>query len=266
LEQQAGNVTVFLARLSAGETGAAERLLPVVYEELRALAGHYFKKQRSDHTLQPTALVHEAYLKLIGQERPEWQSRAHFLAVAATAMRQILANHARDRKAVKRGGSDRHRITLDRALAAVESDVVDVIDLDDSLCRLAAFSERQARVVELRAFGGLTIEEAAHVLGVGQTTIKSDWQFAKAWLKRELAATNGWTRLGMSVSSTFLCAPRRCRRSSVAGLSMRPAPRTSGCAPKSSRFSLLTNARSRFSMLPERVGSSRSLLVTTTMR
>ena len=190
MQSPAGKVTSVLAQLSAGDPVAAERLLPLVYEELRALAGHYFKKQRSDHTLQPTALVHEAYLKLVGQERPEWQSRAHFLAVAATAMRQILINHARDRKAAKRGGSDRHRITLDRALAAVESGVVDVIDLDDSISRLAALSQRQARVVELRIFGGWTVEEAAHVLGVGPTTIKTDWQFAKAWLKRELAANN----------------------------------------------------------------------------
>ena len=190
MEPRGNIVTGVLAQLSAGDPAASERLLPLVYDELRALAGHYFKKQRSDHTLQPTALVHEAYLKLVGPERPEWQSRAHFLAVAATAMRQILINHARDRKAAKRGGSDRHRITLDRALAAVESDVVDMMDLDDSISRLAAMSERQARVVELRIFGGLTVEETAHVLGIGPTTIKSDWQFAKAWLKRELAADN----------------------------------------------------------------------------
>ena len=190
MQPPSGQVTNVLAQLSAGDPAAAERLLPLVYEELRALAGHYFKKQRSDHTLQPTALVHEAYLKLVGQERPEWKSRAHFLAVAATAMRQILINHARDKKAAKRGGPDRQRITLDRALAAVESDVVDVIVLDDSISRLAKLSARQARVVELRVFGGLTVEEAAHVLGVGPTTVKTDWQFAKAWLKRELAANN----------------------------------------------------------------------------
>jgi len=178
--------TLLLDALRAGDESASAQLLPVVYDELRALAGHYFQCQPADHTLQPTALVHEAFMRLVAHERLAGSDRAHFLAIAAQAMRQILIDHARRRHAAKRGGANWQRITLDDALAVMQSGSVDVVMLEDALQQLAERSSRQAKLVELRIFGGLTIPEAAEVLGVGLTTIKGDWTIAKAWLKREL--------------------------------------------------------------------------------
>ncbi|MCB9854212.1 MAG: sigma-70 family RNA polymerase sigma factor [Phycisphaerales bacterium] len=180
------NTTAILNRLKDGDAAAAGQLLPIVYQELRALAGHLFQNEPMHHTLQPTAIVHEAYLRLISVPEGSWTGRAHFLAVAAKAMRQILIDHARRRNAVKRGGQDWNRITLDRALDAVESDTIDATDLDEALSRLAERSERQARIVELRVFGGLTVDEVVEVTGFGRTTINAEWTIAKAWLKREL--------------------------------------------------------------------------------
>ncbi len=182
-----GEVTRILRQLNAGDGSAAERLLPLVYDELRGLANGYFARQPAGHTLQPTALVHEAYLKLAGREGIHWQSRAHFMAVAAKAMRHILMNHARDKAAVKRGGG-RRQITLDEGFtpAADGRRELDLIALDEALTKLGELSDRQGRVVELRFFGGLTIAEAAHVLGVGTTTVEDDWHLARAWLGREL--------------------------------------------------------------------------------
>jgi RNA polymerase sigma factor (TIGR02999 family) len=183
------NATRIFRAMRAGDESAPARLLPIVYDELRALAGHYFQRQPSDHTLQPTALVHEAFLRLVSHDEPQWADRAHFLAIAAQAMRQILIDHARRRNAAKRGGGGENwkRITLDEALAVMESDSVDVIMLEDALNRLTDRSPRQAKIVELRIFGGLTADESAQVLGVGRTTVNGDWTIAKAWLKRELA-------------------------------------------------------------------------------
>ena len=164
---------------------AAAALMPLVYDQLKALAASYFARQPAAHTLQPTALVHEAFLKIAGGENVEWQSRAHFMAVSAKAMRQILMNHARDKAAAKRGGGWQ-QITLDEAVAPPAGNTLDLIAVDEALTRLAELSERQARVVELRFFGGLTIAEAAHVLGVGTTTVEDDWHLARAWLGREL--------------------------------------------------------------------------------
>jgi len=182
-----GEVTRILGELNAGDGSAAQRLLPLVCDELRALAGSYFRQQPSGHTLQPTAIVHEAYLKLAGGENVQWESRAHFMAVAAKAMRHILMNHARDKAAAKRGGG-RQRITLDEGVTPAGNGdrELDLLALDDALGKLSRLSERQATVVELRFFGGLTIVEAAHVLGVGTTTVEDDWHLAKAWLGREL--------------------------------------------------------------------------------
>lgn len=182
-----GEITRILGELHRGDAAAADRLLPLVYDELRALAGSYFARQQRGHTLQPTALVHEAYLKLAGSDSVEWQSRAHFMAVAARAMRQILINHARDKGAAKRGG-DLQRVTLDQAVTPRIGDdtEIDLLALDLAMQKLAALNERQARIVELRFFGGLTIAEAAHVLGVGTTTVEDDWRLAKAWLARQL--------------------------------------------------------------------------------
>lgn len=190
MSSESHNTNEILARVQAGDDAAAEQLLPIVYGELRALAGYLFKNEPSHHTLQPTAIVHEAYMRLIASAENSWTGRAHFLGVAAKAMRQILIDHARRRNAAKRGGQGWQRITLNRALDAMESDTVDAIDLDDALTRLAERSERQARIVELRVFGGLTVEEVAEVTGLGRTTISGDWTIAKAWLKRELLGNN----------------------------------------------------------------------------
>jgi RNA polymerase sigma factor (TIGR02999 family) len=184
-------VTQILNALSGGggegDERAAARLLPLVYDELRALAGSFFARQTPGHTLQPTALVHEAYLKLAGSANVRWEGRAHFFAVAARAMRQILMNHARDKSAAKRGGGWT-RITLDKAVTppGTTDRQVDLLALDEALEKLSALSDRQARVIELRFFAGLTIAETAHVLGVGTTTVEDDWHLAKAWLVREL--------------------------------------------------------------------------------
>ena len=188
MDQPQGEVTRILQLLGGEDPdAAAAALLPLVYDQLRALAASYFARQPVGHTLQPTALVHEAYLKLAGGENAQWESRAHFFAVAARAMRQILMNHARDKAAAKRGGGWQ-KITLDEAVTppGSASREIDLIALDDALEKLAGLSERQARIIELRYFGGLTIDETAHVLGLGTTTVEDDWHVAKAWLRREL--------------------------------------------------------------------------------
>ncbi len=182
-----GEITQILSRINDGDGAAVDRLWPLVYDELRALAGSCFRNQPAGHTLQPTALVHEAYVRLAGRADIQWEGRAHFMAVAARAMRQILMNHARDKAAAKRGGHHQ-RITLDEAVTPVADRTreLDLISLDEALTTLGELSDRQGRVVELRFFGGLTIAEAAHVLGVGTTTVEDDWHLAKAWLAREL--------------------------------------------------------------------------------
>lgn len=188
MDQPQGEVTRILQLLGGEDPdAAAAALLPLVYDQLRALAASYFSRQPVGHTLQPTALVHEAYLKLAGGENAQWESRAHFFAVAARAMRQILMNHARDKAAAKRGGGW-HKITLDEAVTppGSASREIDLIALDEALDKLGGLSERQARIIELRYFGGLTIDETAHVLGLGTTTVEDDWHLAKAWLRREL--------------------------------------------------------------------------------
>jgi RNA polymerase sigma factor (TIGR02999 family) len=180
------HATQLLADWRSGDGSAAARLLPLVYDELRALAGFIFQQQHVGHTLQPTALVHEAYLRLVGSNG-DLRDRGHFMSVAAVAMRQILSNHARDRRAGKRGGGVWKQVTLDQAEISTSDKAIDLVALDDALQRLASLSVRQARIVELRIFGGHSIEEAARFLDIGATTVKSDWQIARAWLKRELA-------------------------------------------------------------------------------
>jgi RNA polymerase sigma factor (TIGR02999 family) len=183
---ESSDATRILADLRGGDTSAAERLLPLVYTELRAMAGGLFRGQRSDHTLQPTALVHEAYVRLVNRTAPQWEDRRHFCAVAATAMRQILADHARRKRAEKRGGG-RARVTLDAAVTPPAESTMDLVALDDALTRLADVDNRKHRVVELRFFGGLTVEDVAAVLEVSKTTIESEWRAARAWLKAELS-------------------------------------------------------------------------------
>ncbi|MBL8725138.1 MAG: sigma-70 family RNA polymerase sigma factor [Planctomycetes bacterium] len=170
-----------------GDPAAAADLLPLVYEQLRAIAGQMMRGGRPGHTLQPTALVHEAWLKIdraVGGGS-HLRDREHFLAVAATAMRQVLVNHARERRAQKRGG-DAVRVPLDDHLDVVESKAGSVVELDDVLQRFAQSHARAAQVVELRVFGGLSIEAAARTLGVAESTISEDWRFARVWLAREL--------------------------------------------------------------------------------
>ncbi len=185
------DLTALLAAAGAGDRAAAERILPLVYDELRAQAEHFLSRERRGHTLQPTALVHEAYLRLAEQTRVRWKSRVHFLAVAATMMRRILVNHARDRARQKRGGGQALRLTL-REDAAVESArELDLVALDEALARLGALDPGQARLVELRFFAGMTIEEAANVLGISERTAQRDWAMAKAWLHAEIDKGDG---------------------------------------------------------------------------
>lgn len=183
----ANQVTQLMAELAAGDTSAAERLLPHVYEELRALAASFFQRQPQNHTLQPTALVHEAYVKLAGVDAGRWESRKHFFDVAAMAMRQLLTDHARRRASLKRGGAAT-RVTLsDSDGVAGTTAEMDLEALDAALTKLSALDARQGRIVELRYLAGLTTEETADVLGISERTVRLEWQTARAWLRRELA-------------------------------------------------------------------------------
>lgn len=185
MDHAPGDITLLLAELRAGNSSAESRLLSLVYDELRRLARRYMRGERPDHTLQPTALVHEAYLRLAGQRGVDWQDRAHFFGVAAQLMRRILVDHARARNAEKRGGHE-PRIALDDALAFTEEKCAELLALDEALSRLAQRDPRQARVVELRFFGGLSEDEAAEVLGISTRTLKRDWSVARAWLFKEI--------------------------------------------------------------------------------
>ena len=179
------NITHLLNDWNAGDAQALDRLTPLVYEELRHQAAHYLRRERRGHTLQTTALIHEAYLRLIDAKDVHWQNRAHFFAIAANLMRRILVDHARRRDADKRGGSH-SPLPLDDALAVVNETAVDLLAMDEALDTLAAMDPQQARIVELRFFSGLSIEETAAVLGVSPKTVKRDWSVARAWLRREI--------------------------------------------------------------------------------
>jgi RNA polymerase sigma factor (TIGR02999 family) len=186
MERSRGEVTLLLGKLTQGSRVAEAELIPLVYKELRRIAGYYMRDERVSHTLQPTALVNEAYLRLADQTRVDWRNRAHFFGVAAQMMRRILVDHARERAAAKRGGH-RARIDLDQiefgpALEGCE----ELLAVEEALTRLRAFDPQQERIVELRYFGGLTVEETADVLGVSPRTVKREWAMAKAWLQAEL--------------------------------------------------------------------------------
>ena len=174
-----------VARASAGDQPSLDTLLPLVYDELRRLAAAYLRRERPGQTLQPTALVHEAYLRLLKDRPDRWQNRAHFCAIAAHSMRQILIERARARDAQKRGGGGA-KVTLDEGVMAGAPRPIDFLALDDALERLAALDAEQARIVELRFFGGLSVEETAEALGSSPATIKRRWTLARAWLAREL--------------------------------------------------------------------------------
>lgn len=159
--------------------------MPLVYDELRRLAGHYLGRERNDHTLQSTALVHEAYLRLAGEAPPQWQNRAHFFGIAANIMRRILVEHARGHNAAKRGGGAYH-LTLDENVAFPQQANLDILELDRALSELAELDEQQSRIVELRFFTGLSIEDTSEVLGISPATVKRDWVTARAWLYRAM--------------------------------------------------------------------------------
>ena len=185
LHRAPSQVTELLVRWRGGDKAALDSLMPLVYTELRRIANRYLQAERSDHTLQSTALVHEAYVRLAEQDLPQWQNRAHFFAVAAQLMRQILVDHARGHRASKRGG-DVYKLALDEAEEQPQVRDVDIVALDDALKSLADMDLQQSRVVELKFFGGLSIEDTAEVLGVSTSTVKRDWVTARAWLYREL--------------------------------------------------------------------------------
>src|SRR5438477_12687781 len=178
-------VTQLLAEWSHGDNAALAELTPLVYEELRRLAHHFMEGQRPEHTLQTTALVNEAYMRLADQTKPSWQNRAHFFAVAARAMRQILVNYARSNRAQKRGGGAL-KVELDEAAILSPEQSKEIVDLHEALERLAALNSRKAQVVELKYFGGLNYDEMAEVLKISPVTVRRDWEFAKAWLYTEL--------------------------------------------------------------------------------
>jgi RNA polymerase sigma factor (TIGR02999 family) len=181
------DITRLLAELSGGNSAVVNALLPLIYSELHGMAENQLRRERRDHTLNATALVHEAYLKLVDQSRVTWQNRAHFLGVASQAMRRILINYAQQRKAQKRGG-DMIATTFDDDLLPRETRAEQLIDLDEALNRLKELDARQAQVVEYRFFGGLTHEEIAEVLGISVPTVQRDWRVARAWLSKELKA------------------------------------------------------------------------------
>jgi RNA polymerase sigma factor (TIGR02999 family) len=185
--QTSQNVTQLLIGWSNGDREALDALLPVVYEELRKQAANYLRRERVGHTLQTTALIHEAYLKLIDQKNVHWQNRAHFFGIAAQLMRRILVDHARTKKRAKRGGSN-IRVSFNEANVLAPNQNLDIVALDEALERLSEIDEQQSRIVELRFFSGLTVEETAAVLAISPATVKRDWRMAKAWLHREISA------------------------------------------------------------------------------
>jgi RNA polymerase sigma factor (TIGR02999 family) len=180
-------VTELLARWSKGDASARETLVPLVYDELRKIARRCLSGQRSGHTLEPTALVHEAYLRLAGRDSIPWQDRAHFFAVAAQMMRQILVDHARKRSAAKRGAGITINLSLDEISVPSQQPNLDVLALDDALTRLASFDPRQSQIVELRFFGGLSIEKTAEIVKISPATAKREWTTARLWLHQTMS-------------------------------------------------------------------------------
>jgi len=179
-----------LGQMNAGEHRAAERLLPLIYDELHKLAGSLMARERADHTLQPTALVNEAYVRLIGDELPQWESRVHFVRVAARIMRNVLVDHARARRTKKRGGGFA-QVTLDEGLALAAGDAEGLLIVDETLNRLRAMDEQLGEIVELRFFGGLNDAEIGTALGTSERSVQRGWRMARAWLSREMGREEG---------------------------------------------------------------------------
>jgi RNA polymerase sigma factor (TIGR02999 family) len=183
---QPESVTQLLINWSNGDQAALDKLMPLVLSELRRMASNYLRRERVGHTLQPTALVNEAYLRLVDQKGARWQNRAQFYGIAAQLMRRILVDHARVKHAEKRGGSEQQRLSITSAQALGTKPDLDVLALHEALEELATIDPQQSRIVELKFFGGLSIEETAEVLGVGHATVERDWKMARAWLRRKL--------------------------------------------------------------------------------
>jgi RNA polymerase sigma factor (TIGR02999 family) len=180
-----GQVTILLQAMNRGDKSAADQLLPLVYSELHRLAKGYMSRERRDHTLQPTALINQAYLRIAQQENVEWQNHAHFIGFAANVMRRVLVDHARERNAAMRGGKQ-IRVDLDEGLAVSKERSAEILLLEDALTRLEQLNPRQAKVVEMRYFGGLSVEEVASVLGIASRSVKRDWALARMWLFEEI--------------------------------------------------------------------------------
>lgn len=180
------NVTQLLIAWKGGDKRALDKLIPIVYDELRRQASRYLRRERAGHTLQTTALIHEAYLRLIDQRSVQWQNRAQFFGIAAQLMRRILVDHARAKHRAKRGGSDL-RVSLTDVMALTKDPDLDLLEIDEALTRLAAIDEQQSKIVELRFFSGLSIEETAAALEISPATVKRDWSVARAWLYREIS-------------------------------------------------------------------------------
>jgi RNA polymerase sigma-70 factor, ECF subfamily len=179
-------ITQLLIDWGKGDQAALEKLMPLVYSELRRLATNYLRRERAEHTLQPTALVNEAYLKLVDQRNAKWQNRAHFFGISAQLMRRILVDHARQRQAVKRGGVEQQRLSITSAQAVMKQPEIDLLALNEALEELTKMDPLHGRIVELKFFGGLSIEETAEVLGISHATVERDWKLARAWLRRQL--------------------------------------------------------------------------------
>jgi len=188
MPETGGEVTRLLGQLRAGKQDVADQLVPLIYDELRRIASAQMRRERPDHTLQATAVVHEAYMRLAGEQEVPWQNRAHFFAIAAKTMRRVLMDYARQRHAGRRGGEGARKVDIDAELLVGDDRLEDVIALDEVLGRLSEMDPEQGRIVELRFFAGLNVEETAEVMGISARTVKREWRSAKAWLSRELAA------------------------------------------------------------------------------
>ena len=182
----AEGITQLLIDWGKGDQAALEKLMPLVYDELRRLASNYLRRERATHTLQPTALVNEAYLKLVDQRNAKWQNRAHFFGISAQLMRRILVDHARQHQAAKRGGSNQQRLSITSAEQVAKQPEIDLLALNEALEELTQMDPQQAQIVELKFFGGLSIDETAEVLGISHATVERDWKMARAWLRRQL--------------------------------------------------------------------------------
>jgi RNA polymerase sigma factor (TIGR02999 family) len=185
MEEGPSEITNLLARLGSGQPEVSARLIALVYPELRAMAARCMRRERPDHTLQATVLVHEAYLRLVGQQNVHWENRAQFFGFAAQVMRRVLVDYAREHRAIKRGGAAA-RVPLEDALLITEDHMDRVLMMDDSLSKLAAVDPAQSRIVELRFFAGMTVEETSEVMGISTATVKREWSHAKAWLQRDM--------------------------------------------------------------------------------